>query len=238
MVSLLFYVTLLTILFFVSISGFSRSFRLKSFSTTISMSTTSFKTSLPPSTFIECARKAAECTSLAIESGERLMEVEFPPLPLEYLEDSSSSARAVSDANSRWALEFATKLSSSYGKVSIIYPDQPELDDGIKYINSPNLDNPAPNVTLATIRVDSIKNAQSLDQVLLSIFGATIGGKVESIPDTKIYVAIISSAQELPDLEKLHSLNPTIPLILFNLKLDQLVNSSRLKYVHLSFIIS
>ena len=48
--------------------------------------------------------------------GENLLEVEFPPLPLEYLEDSSSSARDVSDANTRWAIEFAKSFTDTLGK--------------------------------------------------------------------------------------------------------------------------
>lgn len=80
--------------------------------------------------------------------------------------------------------------------------------------------NPSPNITLATIRSDSIDNAKSLDQILMSIFGATIGGTVESIPNTSLYIALISSTQELPDLEKLHVLNPSIPIVFFNLRLD------------------
>jgi hypothetical protein len=177
-----------------------------------------------PTTFIECARRAAKAARLAYNDGEKLMEVEFPPLPLQYLEDSSSSARDISDANTRWALEFALGFAD-LGKVSIIYPDQPELDDAIKYVDSPNLENPYENVTLATIRADSVKNAKSLDQILLSVFGATVGGTVVGIPDTKVYVAIISSTQELPDLKKLHDLDPSIPIIFFNLKLDVLVCS-------------
>lgn len=176
-----------------------------------------------PTTFIECARTAATAARLAIDNGETLLEVEFPPLPLEYLEDSSSSARDIADANSRWAIEFAKKFTD-IGKVSIIYPDQPELDDAIKYVDM-NGDNPFPNIYLATTRTDSIKNAKTVDQIITSIFGATIGGTVEAIPDTKLYIILVSSTQELPDIEKLYKLDPSIPIILFNLKLDFLVGA-------------
>jgi hypothetical protein len=101
--------------------------------------------------------------------------------------------------------------------VTIIYPDQPELDDAIKYIDGDDL---GKNITVATIRADSIKNSQSLDQIFASIFGATVGGRVEAIPDTKLYVALVSSTQELTDLEKLHLLDPTVPIVFFNLRLD------------------
>lgn len=51
-----------------------------------------------------------------------------------------------------------------------------------------------------------------------------VAGTVEApLPDTKMYVAVITSTQELPDLEKLHALDPSIPMVLFNLRLDILV---------------
>lgn len=176
----------------------------------------------PPNTFIECARQAAISVKKALDAGDKLLEVEFPPLPLEYLEDSSSSARDIADANTRWAIEFAQSFTD-LGLVSIIYPDQAELEDAIKYVDMPGGDRPFPNVTLATIRTDSIKNSKSLDQIFMSIFGAVVAGTVEGIKDTKVYVALVSSTQELTDLEKLHNLDPSIPIIFFNLKLDFLV---------------
>lgn len=39
-----------------------------------------------------------------------------------------------------------------------------------------------------------------------------------------MYVAIISSTQELPDLEKLYNYDPSIPIVFFNLRLDVLVS--------------
>lgn len=175
--------------------------------------------SATPSTFLDCVKQAVIATQEAINQGHKLIEVEFPPLPLEYLEDSSSSARDIADANTRWAFEFA-KSFTSMGKVSIVYPDNPELQDAIKYVDMPGGANPATNITLATMRSDSIDNAKSIDQIFMSILGATIGGTVEAIPNTAMYIALVSSTQELPDLEKLHALDPSIPLIFFNLRID------------------
>lgn len=192
--------------------------------------------SSPPTTFIDCARQAAVATRKCIdEEKSNLIEVEFPPLPLEYLEDSSSSARDIADANTRWAIEFA-KSFTERGQVSIIYPDQPELADAIKYVDMKGGANPFPNITLSTIRSDSIENARSIDQILGSIFGATVGGTVASVPNTKMYIALISSTQELTDLEKLHLLDPTIPIVFFNLRLDILV--SQISIVIYSLIIT
>ena len=179
-----------------------------------------------PNNFPDCVKQAVIATNNAIEDGDKLIEVEFPPLPLDYLEDSASSARDIASANTRWALAFAQAFSSN-GPISIIYPDQPEVDDALKYLaggGSPveikNQNSPSANITISTIRADSIKNAQSIDQILSSIFGATIGGVVEPIPGTVLYVAVVSTTQELPDLEKLHKLEPEIPIVFFNLRLD------------------
>lgn len=173
----------------------------------------------PARSFLDCVKQSVVSTKKMLEEGSSLVEVEFPPLPLEYLEDSASSARDIADANTRWAVEFAQAMTGM-GKVSIIYPDQPELDAAIKFVDEPGGENPYQNITLGTIRSDSIKNAQTLDQVIGSIFGATIGGTVEGIEDTKMYVALVSSTQELPDLEKLHNLDKSIPIVFFNLRLD------------------
>ena len=175
--------------------------------------------STPARSFLECVKMAVTSTKQMVEEGEKLIEVEFPPLPLEFLDDSASSARDIADANTRWAIEFAINMAEM-GKISIIYPDQPELESAIKFVDEPGGANPYTNVTLGTIRTDSIKNAESLDQVLMSIFGATVGGTVEGIEGTKMYVAVVSSTQELPDLEKLHNLDPEVPIVFFNLRLD------------------
>jgi hypothetical protein len=87
----------------------------------------------PPGTFLDCVKQAKDSVRTALDDGHSLIEVEFPPLPLDYLEDSASSARDIADANTRWAVEFA-KSFVDLGKVSIIYPDQPELDDAMKFV--------------------------------------------------------------------------------------------------------
>ena len=70
-------------------------------STLLSTIQTSPSLSVPPTSFINCVQQAIEATKKALSNGEKLIEVEFPPLPLEVLEDSSSSARDIADANTR-----------------------------------------------------------------------------------------------------------------------------------------
>lgn len=129
--------------------------------------------STPATTFLNCVKQAVVGAQKCIENGDKLIEVEFPPLPLEILEDSSSSARAIADANTRWALEFAQGFTKTLGPVTILYPDDPELQDAIRYVDMEGGSEPFPMVRMATHRTDSIKNAGSLDQIIMSIFGAT-----------------------------------------------------------------
>jgi len=214
---------------FVRHGGFQRLGNLRMQSSTTTPLTT------PPSSFLDCVKLSVSGSRTAIATGAKLLEVEFPPLPLDFLEDSSSSARDIADANTRWAIEYARRLAdgvdgegAGVGKVTIIYPDEPELNDAVRYVQSgnnplPDGRNPYPNVSLATLRADSVSNARSIDQMLGSVFGATFGGTVRApFADTRLYVAVVSSTQELTDLEKLHALDPSIPIVFFNLRLDVL----------------
>lgn len=63
--------------------------------------------------------------------------------------------------------------------------------------------------------------AQQPEQVLLSLFGNS-GGAVKPIPNTDMYVILVASAQELPDVEELHNLEPDKTIVFYNLKLDVL----------------
>jgi hypothetical protein len=56
----------------------------------------------------------------------------------------------------------------------------------------------------------------------MSLFGGAAGGEVRALPDVNVYVCIVASAQELPDIETLHQLAPDATIVCFNLKLDVL----------------
>ena len=49
--------------------------------------TTADGASLPPDSFLELIEHAAESTRVAISEGSRLLEVEFPPLPVSQLDE-------------------------------------------------------------------------------------------------------------------------------------------------------
>lgn len=67
---------------------------------------------------------------------------------------------------------------------------------------------PAENITLATIRSDSLENAQSLDQLITSVFGARFGGaaNVEPVADATMYIALVSSTQVKGNHTHIHTL--------------------------------
>jgi hypothetical protein len=60
------------------------------------------------------------------------------------------------------------------------------------------------------------------EQTFLNLFGNNnkAGGGVKPVNGTDLYVILVASAQELPDIEQLHKLNTDIPIVFYNLKLD------------------
>ena len=64
------------------------------------------------------------------------------------------------------------------------------------------------------------------EQTFLNLFGGggESTGAVKPINGTDLYVCIVASAQELPDIEELHNAvkGDNIPVVLYNLKLDVL----------------
>jgi Domain of unknown function (DUF1995) len=56
----------------------------------------------------------------------------------------------------------------------------------------------------------------------LNLFGGgdTKGGGVKPLNNTDLYICLVASAQELPDIERLHNQCPDTPIVCYNLKLD------------------
>jgi len=71
----------------------------------------------PPASFYQLNIAAQEAATLAIARGERLLEVEFPPLPSEVLEMDDVSAYDVAKANLRLAIDFAKIFAQRGEKV-------------------------------------------------------------------------------------------------------------------------
>lgn len=186
---------------------------------------------LPPKSFEVLLRQAQASTLLAIKDGHRLMEVEFPPLPTSILEDASSSAYDVSDANIRLAVRYAQGLGK---RVSVVVPDRPELDRAlIKVLGGSST--PYTNVSLNTLTssspvlgstvVSGDGDEKSIEGFFNRLFNIERLGKreVTVVPETEVYVILTASCQELPDVERLwladaEKTGKTI--VMFNLKLD------------------
>ena len=82
----------------------------------------------PPSSFFVLQENSVKAAKLAIDQGERLIEVEYPPLPADVLESEDVSAYDVSKANVRLAVEFAKSFAVEYDmETAILVPDEAEL---------------------------------------------------------------------------------------------------------------
>lgn len=171
-----------------------------------------------PSTFEQCIRQAQAAVEAAFADGLNLVEVEFPPLQQDYLEDSGSSAYDVSSANVRLAARFAQSFAADGKEVSVLLPDEAELDRASEDEGGAEI---SPGVTLRTLRNSGRRTAASLDALLMSFVGRGTG-VIEPIEGTDVYVALVFSCQELPDLKELHKIKPDAKIVFFNLRLDTL----------------
>lgn len=185
----------------------------------------------PPASFEALIRQAQSSTLLAIEDGHRLVEVEFPPLPTSVLEDASSSAYDVSDANVRLAVRYAQGLGK---RVAVLVPDRPELDRAIKVVGGRQ--QPYANVSLHSLTGSSPVltstsagategGENTIEGFFSRIFNIERLGKQEVtvVPDAEVYVIITVSCQELPDVERLWLKDVEKAgkaIVMFNLKLD------------------
>ncbi|KAG8464500.1 hypothetical protein KFE25_009868 [Diacronema lutheri] len=184
---------------------------------------------LPPASFEALLRQAQASTLASVGDGHRLLEVEFPPLPTAILEDASSSAYDVSDANVRLAVRYAQGLGK---RVAVLVPDRPELERAIKVAGGRQ--QPYANVSLHSLTgsspVLSGGGAQGADNSIEGFFSRIFNierlGKanVTIVPEAEIYVILTVSCQELPDVERLWAQdvapNGRKAIVLFNLKLD------------------
>ena len=68
----------------------------------------------------------------AITDGHTLLEVEFPPLSVEMMEDTNSSAYDISRANVRLASQLGEFFTGDGKRVSVLLPDEAELERAIE----------------------------------------------------------------------------------------------------------
>merc|ERR1712232_885532 len=140
------------------------------------------------------------------------------------------SAYEVAQANLKLAIDFSKGMlgtplvkdsdESKVKKVAILFPDESEAQISIEKMM--NTANPYPGVTISALRQPEGGDDRVVkpEQLFLSLFGGGSGGAVKPIPDADMYICLVASAQELPDIEELHGLEPDKPIVFYNLKLD------------------
>jgi len=160
---------------------------------------------------------------MAIEDGFRLIEVEFPPLPSNVLEMDDVSAYDVAQANLKLSIDFAKSFAQDSLNIAILLPDEAEANIAIEDLGLTST--PYPGITISSLRKSEEGDERMFkpEQAFLSLFGGGSGGTVKGMEGVDMYVIIVASAQELPDVEELYELEKgEKPIVFYNLKLDVL----------------
>jgi len=192
----------------------------------------------PPASFFQLQQDCLAATNRAIADGQVLMEIEFPPLPASVLELDDVSAYDVAQANLNLAVEFARGMVQSKGdikKVAILLPDEDEKSIAIERYTGKSRDqinedtyNVEPGVIVSSLRRSEAGDERLIkpEQTFLNLFGmgddssAARSGAVKPLEGADLYMVLVASAQELPDVEALSDQVPNVPIIFYNLKLD------------------
>ena len=146
------------------------------------------------------------------------------------------SAYDVADANFNLALDFAKQFAAKQTKsaedsdnkikipnnIAILFPDESEMGIGLERTGITK--DPYPGVTISSLRCSDPRDTRFFkpEQTFMALFGGKSGGIIQPIEGIDMYVIIIASAQELPDVEELAELDPNAIICLYNLKLDVL----------------
>ena len=169
---------------------------------------------------------------MAIDDGYNLLEIEFPPLPANVLEMDDVSAYDVAKANVNLALDLAKSFTNtgSIRDVAIMLPDESELNIMVEDLELG--DKPYPGVQLTSLRRSEEGDDRIFkpEDLLIGLLGRGSGGTVKPIEGTDMYIIVVASAQELPDVEELYDQikdqkdeDGNSPVVVFyNLKLDVL----------------
>lgn len=186
----------------------------------------------PPQSFFQLQKNSIRAVQFALRDGHQLLEIEFPPLPANVLEMDDVSAYDIAEANTKLAVDFAKGYLASSAEImdttsnyqiTILLPDEAETNIVVKNALG-GLKKPAPGIQIGSLRRSEEGDTRFFkpEQVFLSLFGGGSGGLVKPYPNTNMYIILVASAQELPDVEELHSLDPNAAIICYNLKLDTL----------------
>lgn len=174
--------------------------------------------SMPPESFQILLENAAASTDAAIADGQNLIEVEFPPLPVSKLEDSSLSAYDILSANLQFALTYIKQLEKkadgSPRKVALTLPDASERSRALQFFGD---EEPWPGTKLWSLNGGD----KAADEGFMALFGSAFkqgSGAVVAAEWADMHLIIGASCQELPAIQKLAELSPSTPLVCFNLK--------------------
>lgn len=185
----------------------------------------------PPANFMQLQEDCLAAAQRAIADGKKLLEVEFPPLPASVLELDDVSAYDVAQANLQLAVEFSRGLIQGKGdisKVAILLPDEDEKAIAIERYTrldrekiteeTYNVEN---GVTVSSLRrsEDGDERFIKPEQTFLNLFGMGDNSaeararSVKPIEGTDLYIILVASAQELPDVEALANQVPDVPIV-------------------------
>jgi len=126
----------------------------------------------------------------------------------------------------------SSSSSSKIQNVAIMLPDEDEARIAMERLTGKKDEYIAPTVQMERgITVSSLRRSDESDdrlikpeQTFLNLFGGgndkAGGSGVKPLNGTDLYLILVASAQELPDIEQLHKLQPGIPIVFYNLKLD------------------
>jgi hypothetical protein len=172
----------------------------------------------PPASFFELQKDCVRALRLARKDGHQLLEVEFPPLPAAVLEMDDVSAYEVAAANLNLAIDTCKGLlqSDDINKIAIVLPDEAELDIATVSVGT---DTPYPGVVLSSLRLSDPDDKRIFkpEQLILGLFGRGSGGTVKAVPGADLYIILLASAQELPDVEELALLDPDKTIVFYNM---------------------
>jgi hypothetical protein len=172
----------------------------------------------PPASFFELQKECVRAIRLARQDGHKLLEVEFPPLPAAVLEMDDVSAYEVAAANLNLAIDTCKGLlqSDDVNKIAIVLPDEAELDIATVSVGT---DTPYPGVSLTSLRMSDPDDKRIFkpEQLILGLFGRGSGGLVKPTPGVDLYIILLASAQELPDVEELAAQDPDKTIVFYNM---------------------
>ena len=108
--------------------------------------------------------------------------------------------------SSRPSLLTAAARSSPHSQVVIMFPDEAESKIAIENYGTSA---PFPGVSSSSLRQSDPDDNRVFkpEQVFLSLIGGS-AGQVKAIDGAEMYIIIVASAQELPDVEELHKQAP------------------------------